>query len=44
MLDDGTGIGRRKKVQPTIPERAEIVAENYEVGATVANVAQWHGM
>lgn len=44
MLDDGTGIVRRKKVQRTTAERAAIVAESYEVEATVACVAQCHGM
>ena len=44
MLDDGTGIGRLKKVQRMIAECAAIVAESYEVGATVASVAQCHGM
>jgi transposase len=44
MLDDGTGIVRRKKVQRTTAERAAIVAESYEVGATVARVAQRHGI
>ena len=33
MLDEGTGIVRRKKVQRTTAKRAVIVAESYAVGA-----------
>ncbi len=42
MLDDGPGIGRRKKVYRTPAERAAIVAESYVAGETVSSVAQRH--
>lgn len=44
MLDDGSGLGRRKQHRRTVAERAAIVAESYEPGATVADVAQRHGV
>ena len=44
MLDDENGVGRRKPVHRTVEERAAIVAETYEPGATVAGVAHRHGM
>jgi hypothetical protein len=44
MLDDGTGIVRRKKVRRTTAERAGIVAESYAAGATVSGVAQRYGI
>ena len=44
MLDDGIGLGRRTAVQWTSAERAAIVAESYEPGATVAGVAQRYGI
>jgi len=40
MLDDGSGLGRRTAVRRTSAERAAIVAESYEPGATVARVAR----
>ena len=44
MLDDGIGLGRRTGVQRTSAERAAIVTESYEQGATVAGVAQRYGI
>jgi transposase len=44
MLDDGNDFGRRKKVYRTTAERAAIVAESYEPGATVGGVARRHGI
>jgi len=44
MLDDGSDLGRRKKVHRTTAERAAIVAESYEPGATVGGVARRHGI
>ena len=44
MLDDGSGMGRRKQRRRTAAERASIVAESYEAGATVAMVARKHGI
>jgi transposase len=44
MLDDGSDFGRRKKVYRTTAERAAIVAESYEPGATVGGVARRHGI
>ena len=44
MLDDESGVGRRKPVHRTVEERAAIVAETYEPGATVAGVAHRYGM
>lgn len=44
MLDDGSGLERRKAVRRTPAERAAIVAETYEPGATVAGVARRHGI
>jgi transposase len=44
MLDDGSNLGRRKKVHRTTAERAAIVAESYEPGATVGGVARRHGI
>jgi len=44
MLDDGIGLVRRKQQWRTAAERAAIVAESYEPGATVAGVARKHGI
>lgn len=44
MLDDGNGLERGKPVRRTAAERAWIVAETYQPGATVAGVAQRHGI
>ncbi|WP_378212379.1 transposase (plasmid) [Aquicoccus sp. G2-2] len=44
MLDDEGVLGRRKPIRRTTEERAAIVAETYEPGATVAGVAHRHGM
>lgn len=44
MLDDESGVGPRKPVHRTVEERAAIVVETYEPGATVAGVAHKHGM
>ena len=44
MLDDEGGVGRRKPVHRTVEERAVIVAETYEPGATVEGVAHRYGM
>ena len=44
MLDDGNGLERRKPQRRTPAERASIVAERYKPGATVAGVAQRHGI
>jgi transposase len=44
MLDGGTGLGRCKPHRRTAAERAAIVAESYEPGATVAGVARKHGI
>ena len=45
MLDDVGGGGVRKKsVRHSAAERAAIVAESYELGATVAVVARRHGI
>ena len=44
MLDDGSGLGRRKPHVRTAAERAAIVAESYEPGVTVAGVARRHGI
>jgi transposase len=44
MLDDGSNLGRRKKVHRTTAGRAAIVAESYEPGATVGGVALRHGI
>ena len=44
MLDEGSGLGRRKRHVRTAAERATIVAESYEPGATVAGVARRHGI
>jgi transposase len=44
MLDDGIGFGRRKPYLRTAAERAAIVAESFEPGATVAGVARRHGI
>ena len=44
MLDDGIGAERRRPVQRSREERAAIVAESYEAGATVAGVARRHGI
>lgn len=45
MLDNvgGGGVGKRK-VRRSAGERAAIVAESYEPGATVAGVARRHGI
>ncbi|MCH2165050.1 MAG: transposase [Marinovum sp.] len=44
MLDEGSGLGRRKPQRRTPAERAAIVAEAYKPGATVAGVARRHGI
>ena len=44
MLDDGIGLVRRKQHRRTAAERAVIVAESFEAGATVASVARRHGI
>ena len=44
MLDDGIGLVRRKQRRWTAAERAVIVAESYEPGATVAGVAVRYGI
>jgi transposase len=45
MLDNVGGGGVRKKsVRRSAADRAAIVAESYEPGATVAMVAQQHGV
>ena len=44
MLDDGIGLVRRKQHRRTVAERAVIVAESFEAGATVASVARRHGI
>jgi len=44
MFDDDGSVGRHKPVRRSAEERAAIVAETYEPGATVAEVARRHGM
>ena len=44
MLDEGSGLVRRKPQRRTAAERAAIVAETYKPGATVAGVARRHGI
>ena len=44
MLDDGSDLVRRKPVRRRPAERSAIVAETYQPGATVAGVAQRHGI
>jgi len=44
MLDEGSGLVRRKPQRRTAAERAAIVAETYKPGATVAGVARRHGL
>lgn len=45
MLDDlGGGGVRKKSVRRSAAERAAIVAESYEPGATVLGVARRHGI
>jgi transposase len=44
MLDDGNGLVRRKPVRRPPAERLAIVAETYQPDATVAGVAQRHGI
>ena len=44
MLEDESGVGRRKPVHRMVEERAAIVVETYEPRATVAGVAHKHGM
>jgi len=44
MLDDGNDLTRRKPLRRTVAERSAIVAETYQPGATVAGVAQRHGI
>lgn len=44
MLDDGTVAESRKAVRRTPAERARIVSETYQPGATVAGVARKHGI
>ena len=44
MLDEGSGLVRRKPQRRTPAERAAIVAETYKPGATVAGVARRHGL
>lgn len=39
MLDEGSGLGRRRPVRRTPAERPAIVAETYDIGATVAAAA-----
>jgi hypothetical protein len=44
MLDEGSGLARRKPVRRTPTERSAIVAETYDPDATVAGVAHRHGI
>ena len=44
MFDDGTVAARRAPVRRAPADRALIVAETYEPGATVAGVARRHGI
>ena len=44
MLDDGIGLVRRKQHRRAAAERAVIVVESFEAGATVASVARRHGI
>ena len=44
MLDDGVNLVGRKPKRRTATERAAIVSESYEPGATVAEVARRHGI
>ena len=44
MLDGEDEFGGRRLVQCTAAERAAIVAESYEDGATAAGVAAHHGI
>ena len=44
MLDDGSGLRRDKPHRRTASERAVIVAESFEPGATVTEVAHRHGI
>lgn len=44
MLDDEGGIDRLKPVRRSAEERAAIVSETYNPGATVAGVARKHGV
>lgn len=44
MLDVGSHLRRGTKVHRTAAERAAIVAESYESGATVGGVARRHGI
>ena len=44
MLDEESGLVRRKPQRRTPAERAAIVAETYKPGATVAGVARRHGI
>lgn len=44
MLDEGGDLVRRKPVRRTPAERSAIVAETYQLGATVAGVARRHGI
>jgi transposase-like protein len=43
MLDEGTGIERRKKASRSPRERAAIVAQSCEAGQAAAGVARRHG-
>ena len=43
-MGDGTVLEVRKAVRRTAAERSAIVAETYQSGATVAGVAQRHGI
>ena len=44
MHDEGSGLVRGKQRRRTPAERAAIVAESYEPGATVSGVALRHGI
>lgn len=44
MVDEGRGLERRKQKRRTSVERAAIVAQTYEAGVTVAEVARRHGI
>ncbi len=44
MFDEENGVGPRRPVRRSAEERAAIVAETYEPGATVAEVARRHRM
>ncbi len=44
MIDDESGVGRRKPLHRTVEELAAIVVETYEPGVTVVGVADKHDM